>query len=83
MEDVKDASAWGRRIFNDEEIDFLEGEELFKKFASEIEAGNENFCTDREKLQKLGLWDTIFNSGQAFRNISKTSYYIMKKLETC
>ena len=56
----EESSAWGRRIFNDEEIDGEEEAEVKSKFmqeAEEDEEGENRFerttvtCTDRDQLQ--------------------------------
>ena len=54
-----------------EEIDAEEDEdELFKKIVefAETEAGKvHTSCTDRDKLQKLGLWDMVYDAGDMRR----------------
>ena len=68
----EESSAWGRRIFNDEEIDGEEEAEVKSKFMQEAEEDEEEenrferttvTCTDRDQLQKLGLWDHVYDSG--------------------
>ena len=68
----EESSAWGRRIFNDEEIDGNEEVEVKSKFMQDQEEEEEEegrfdrttaTCTDRDQLQKLGLWDHVYDSG--------------------
>ena len=64
---MPDASAYGRRIFNDEEIDADMEESLFQNMMSldkPLDAIKHIACKDREKLQKLGLWDIVYNKGK-------------------
>ncbi|XP_023347919.1 uncharacterized protein DDB_G0290587, partial [Eurytemora carolleeae] len=64
-----DASAWGRRIFDTDEIDIpLQAEVHSKLFVQkediELEDVLIDFMTrDREKLKELGLWDVIYDKG--------------------
>ena len=65
-----DASAWGRRIFDTDEIDIpLQAEVHSKLYVQkedlELEDVLIDFMTrDREKLKELGLWDVIYDKGE-------------------
>ena len=64
--EVPDASAWGRRIFNEAEIDAVDEEELRAGFAviADTEEGKRNVsCTNRGKLIEVGVWDKVYDSG--------------------
>ena len=69
------ASAWGRRIFKNSEIDAKEEEIVMSRYLNEQEAVGEEpattkdvleliACTEWAHLQKLGLWDIVYDSGQ-------------------
>ena len=77
--EVHDASAWGRRIFNEAEIDAVDEEELHTKYAViETEEGRKYIsCTDRDKLLEVGLWDMVYNSGWDFLNMLKLKYLVI------
>ena len=64
---INDASAWGRRIFNEDEIDAVDEEDFLVRFTEIAETEAEKSyisCTDRDRLLKLGLWDMVYNSGK-------------------
>jgi hypothetical protein len=71
-QDSSGTSAWGRRLFNDEEIDAREdGDGVKSRYLEQDEEEEDDeertrtieVCTDRDQLQQLGLWDCIYDSG--------------------
>ena len=69
------ASAWGRRIFKNSEIDAKEEEIVMSRFMNDQVAASEEpattkdvleliACTEWAHLQKLGLWDIVYDSGE-------------------
>ena len=69
---IDTASAWGRRIFNDSEIDAKEEEQVASRFMNEpvteeLATTKDVLeliaCTEWAQLQKLGLWDIVYDSG--------------------
>ena len=63
-----DASAWGRRIFDTEEIDIhfepdtVTSKVFAKKEDIEYEETLKDLLTcDEEKLKELGIWDKIYD----------------------
>ena len=70
---VPDASAWGRRLFHESEIDGIDEDDFNAKYAmiSDTEEGKRYIsCSDRDKLLEVGLWDMVYDSGLDLKDLT-------------
>ena len=77
---VPDASAWGRRLFHESEIDGVDEDDFNAKYAmiADTEEGKRYIsCTDRDKLLEVGLWDMVYNSGLDMKDLAVPSNEII------